>query len=1317
MRHLTVAALVLALTSVAWSANDLIWRFDTDGDLEGWTPVNFESVEVRDGTLRGVTEYDSQLISPELNIDASEYAVVEFRVSSTLGGGGEVFWHGPENSFAPEFMQRHVVHASDQPRVYRTAVGEVDTWRGTIRRIRLDILNPAVAEIALDYVRLTNEPRSVIPNASFEDDFDGDGVPDGWSVDAAHSEWSSEHVGRGDRALMVEASAPEHQVATATARAPIDRTGLYRFSATVTNLQGGARELAAQIGFHDVFGRPLEGSVRLTASRPDQDGGRRIAGEFEVPERAASADVSLIARSRGARVWWDDVVLEHIVEMPAPCERPMESWNAHWIWAEATRGQDEVPAYFVHRFDLPVAPQRITSAKLQVTADDRYQMWLNGEKLSESTEEDGWREPEVIDLLPHLARGENVIAVEAYDVRSAEGLLAEGAIIWRRGVIELRTGDDWRAVGEAPEGWTDPAFDASDWPRASVIAAAGSLPWGSLPYEYLGPREEVRLVRATFPAQISAGDRLTVSAVVSHLPDTARGNPVRLALLREGTELVCWTRDVSAVTKQLDPVEDQEEGVRIGPISVQLSRFIPPGSYSVLLGFPKMNYAGQENAVIGTMRLRLPSTPEQRPRVRVAEHNGAPTLMIDDRPHPFMHYQELRVSGRRIGNMAAAGVHIYFLEAGDIGWTGPNTWDLSEWDAKVIDLLMHDPNALILPSFTISGRHQQWWLDEHEDELARTEDGDTEVGIYHHGGRAISLASEAWREESGQAIRRFVEHCRSASYSSRIIGYLPASGVSWEWQHWGSVGEHEPTDYSEPMREAFARWVGERYDSEEELREAWRMPEVTFESVAIPSVEQRGAADHMLFRDPTRGRYVIDFYLFYQDVMADGILHYFDIIKRASRGEALVGTYYGYVVTMLSGARRAGDAGHMALSRVIDSDSCDFLISPWDYSLREVGQPTAIMSAVGSVLARGKLWAMESDLRTHLVTDPLQRRHGAPEHLEGTVSQLRRAFASSATKGLAVRWYDFSHGWISGDPRQGEVIGQLRTIADRWVSWDRSPDPGGIAVVVDEDTPAAYLSHQIEAMFWLVARQKSVFDRVGAPWSIYLLDDVVAGRVPKKRAYFFLNCFHMTPEERAYIDSELKSDGRTLAWFYAPGYIEDDLDVSRISELTDMDFIEIEEMRSWDIRLNTEHPWAEGITDADARQPKIEIGPVFVPAAGDEEVVGRWHGTDQPGLVVRHLDDHTSVYSAGPILSPALLKRICEDAGVSVKVAGTEPSYVSRNLIGLHSAVERTETLRFDEPTRVTDLVTGEILAAATTELEVRVPGPGTLLLRTEPAY
>lgn len=1312
MRHLLSIAALLTATVCALGADDLIWRFDTDGDFEGWTPVNFESVEVSDGWLRGVTQYDCQLVSPELNIPADEYTVVEFRVVSSHGGDGEIFFARPGESFSDARKARHQIYAGEQARVYRSPVGAQPDWTGTIQRIRLDILNPAGAQLALDYVRITNAPPGIVPNWSFEDDFDRDGVPDDWTIEAADFAWTSEYVTHGDRALMIATGRPDRPVATAAVEVPLDYTGRYQFDATITRREGGMRALDAQIAFRDVFERPLSAAMVTVAARgQDALGIEHLSGQFEAPCLAAAATLTLRVEGADARVWFDAIELRHLAELPPPCEHPLESWRGAWIWAAATRGQDNAPAYFRTRFRLPVPPERLTSARAQLTADDQYELWVNGVKLSESLNPDGWRTPETVDLQPHLVRGDNVIAIAARDVQNAEGLLFEADLLWSRNAITVVSDGSWKAVGEAPEGWTEPGFDDSAWPDAVVIARAGEPPWGEVPYTYHGPREAIALSRVTLPAQINAGDMLRVSVMLDRLPATAADHPVRLALLRDDVEVLCWSRPVTEVTRAT------EDGVQVGPIEVRTSRFLSPGAYQVALGWPHTRY-GEEGIVIGRLQVRAPVTPETRPVVAIEQHNGVPTLMLDGKPNPFMHYVELRVGAGRITNMANAGVHIYFLDAEDIGWKAAGSFDYSAWDAKILRLLHLDPDALVIPQFTVDGRHQQWWLPEHPEELTRTESGSTQVGVYHVEGEVISLASHLWRQEAGEAVRRFVQHCWGAAYGSRVLGFLVASGVSWEWQHWGSVGEHEPTDYSAPMQEEFRKWVRREYaDDEQALRAAWRMPEVSFDTVAIPSVAERDAADHLLFRDPRSSRYVIDFYHFFQDVMADGILHYFGIVKEATRGEALAGTYYGYVVTMLGGARRAGDSGHMALSRVIESDLCDFLLSPFDYSQRAVGEPTTIMSATGSVLAHGKLWGMEADLRTHRVTDPQQRGYGAPDHLDGTISQLRRAFASCATKGLAVRWYDFSNGWIADDPRQGQVIGQLRELAERWLEWDRSPDTEGIAVVVDEDTPAAYLSHEIEAMYWLVYQQKAVFERLGAPWRIYLLDDIVSGLVPKHRAYVFLNCFHMTDDERAFIREELQSDDRTLLWMYAPGYIAEDLDVARISELTGFDFIESDEMRPWAVTLDPQHPWAQGIGAGEDPQPGIDIGPVFLPAASGAEVVGTWQGSDLPGLVVRHFDDWTSVYSATPILSPTLLKRIMAEAGVPIRVDGTEPSYVDRNLIGLHTAVTRTERLHFDRPTRVIDLVTGEILAAACTELEVEIEGPGTRLLHTRPVY
>ncbi|MBU0607212.1 MAG: beta-galactosidase, partial [Armatimonadetes bacterium] len=795
--------------------------------------------------------------------------------------------------------------------------------------------------------------------------------------------------------------------------------------------------------------------------------------------------------------------------------------------------------------------------------------------------------------------------------------------------------------------------------------------------------------------------------VLDRVPQAAAKFRPRFALMKDGQ---------AVLTRVVEPGANVHvRPTRLGPVTFPLSRFMPAGKYEVALGYPYTGYGGRDDIIIGSVEITAATRPEAPVRAEIKRHNGLPTLFLNGQPNSFMHYLETTIGATRVANMAQnAGLHLYEIDAGDLGWKGPDQFDYREWDRQVLELLTYDPQAVFLPTYDVSGLRHRWWLTGHHEEACRDADGSDMVGIYGSTGKIISLASLRWREAYGEAVKRFTKHCMEAPWGGRVIGYQPCDGVSWEWQHWGSCGPFVPTDYSAPMQEAFRQWVRQRYGGDvAKLRAAWNVPEVTFETMQIPTVEQRDGSDHLAFRDPGKSGYVIDFYRFWQDVMVDGIEHVFGAIKSV-QPRALCGTYYGYTVTMLGGARRAGDSGHFALSRLLNSSLCDFLMSPFDYSVRGVGESYAVMSPIGSVLAHDKLWVLQADLRTHLVTQANQRAHGSPDSLTGTVSQLERAFANATAKGSATQWYDFSHGWIARDARQGQIIGKLREIGQQWANWpDRGPDPNSVAVIVDEDTPSATMSHDYEVNFWAVYKQKMAFERLGAPWNLYLLDDVVSGRLPKFRCYFFLNCYHMSDAERQWIVKNLQSEGRTLVWTYAPGYVTDRaLSVAAMNELTGLQFTERTEALDWRMSFGDETALTKGLGPVE--QPNMKLGPVFVPQAKPAETAAVWEGTDVPALVVRKLANWTSVYAAGPLLSPELLKRLCGGAGVPIIVPGTLPSFVSGNMIGLHSAVARTETLRFPQPVTVTDLMTGEVLGQEAKEVTVRMAGPQTRLLRVE---
>ena len=62
--------------------------------------------------------------------------------------------------------------------------------------------------------------------------------------------------------------------------------------------------------------------------------------------------------------------------------------------------------------------------------------------------------------------------------------------------------------------------------------------------------------------------------------------------------------------------------------------------------------------------------------------------------------------------------------------------------------------------------------------------------------------------------------------------------------------------------------------------------------------------------------------------------------------------------------------------------------------------------------------------------------------------------------------------------------------------------------------------------------------RAGAPVDIYDISDlprlVERGWHRQYKLFHFVNAFHLSRDERSLIDTHLKRDGRTLAFFFAP---------------------------------------------------------------------------------------------------------------------------------------------------------------------------------------
>ena len=278
-----------------------------------------------------------------------------------------------------------------------------------------------------------------------------------------------------------------------------------------------------------------------------------------------------------------------------------------------------------------------------------------------------------------------------------------------------------------------------------------------------------------------------------------------------------------------------------------------------------------------------------------------------------------------------------------------------------------------------------------------------------------------WRQEVGEDLRRLIEYLRRAPYADRIIGYAFFNGYTAEWQMWGTWQDSRD-DYSQPALRAFRKFLRTRYQSDEQLRAAWNEPQVTLDTASMPDAAKRRPSGTQVLRDPASERQAVDFYEFISNMDADALLHFAHIVREATAGESLVGTYYGYLTA--HGINQQ-DSGHLAARRVFDSPDIDFLMSPPNYWYRKPGEACTFMSASDSFRLRGKLWWDESDHRTHL-TD-LSAGYGRAENLQETLGVYWRELAEVVTKRAAVSWFDMSGGWFS-DPEILSAMGQGHTV-------------------------------------------------------------------------------------------------------------------------------------------------------------------------------------------------------------------------------------------------------------------------------------------------
>ncbi len=722
---------------------------------------------------------------------------------------------------------------------------------------------------------------------------------------------------------------------------------------------------------------------------------------------------------------------------------------------------------------------------------------------------------------------------------------------------------------------------------------------------------------------------------------------------------------------------------------------------------------------------------------QVKNHNGTPTYFLDGEPAfyglmwgsaPAPEGYALRECARYYGE---AGVHLFTFDVGAGGsppeWCGPKEgleghFDFSTVEQRFQRVIDADPKARFHLRTHLEVR--EWWHKLYPEECEVLSNGVREWQ---------SFASKLWRQEAKDFLRAFAGHIEKIGMAERVIAYQCGAGHTGEWVKGTGAMGLTCSDFSRPMQEHFRAWLRQRYGNDEAaLRTAWGNSKVTFETAAVPPAEMQLRTTQYTFRDPKKEGQVIDYYRCLAELCGDLVVDFCTTVKDATQGKALAGAFYGYLMELAWNAGFFGEGldseystyqrgGHLGLWKVLQSPNVDFLVSPYSYGFRGIGGEGPAMPPTESMRIHGKLYVFEEDSRTHLTFHD-HPNYGKADTLEESIAILRRNLAYVVTHGQGIWWLaggspQTPHIELSQQPAFRPMIQRFQEIGTFANLLDRTPSAEVAVLLDDESFYYEWVKNSLDIPLIFQQRLWGLA-HMGAPFDVYLLQDLLDGGLKPYKLYVFLNPFRLDKVRRDALKRQIQKENRVALWIYAPGYINEDCSLNNMTDLTGFTF------------GSGEHPWGPMINLIDLSHPITRdlpqdltwgtnslLGPVFHVADYSARVLGNVvysQGRCRPGFVMKEFPEWKSIYSAAPNLPSPVLRGIARYAGVHIYNDQGDTLYATLQLLGVHTAAGGQRTFCLPHPAEVVyDLFEKKPVAQATNTFQVTLPPASTALYYT----
>jgi hypothetical protein len=661
------------------------------------------------------------------------------------------------------------------------------------------------------------------------------------------------------------------------------------------------------------------------------------------------------------------------------------------------------------------------------------------------------------------------------------------------------------------------------------------------------------------------------------------------------------------------------------------------------------------------------------PGLPVAERrhfNGRPTFFLNGKPCPWQGYSsydfqpgnvaEFGASGANVMCVpCAAGAHIHGVSGPT--WIAPGKYDFGEVDERVCYALQANPDANIFLRVSLS--LPPFWAQSHKDDLALIQTDAGRLTWEETGTLAVSIASDAWKRDQDDALRKLIRYCKAQPWAKRLAGIWVTCEVTEEWFAW-ACNDGFYGDYSKPNQAGFAHWLKERGLSSP----SGDSP------IPLPEVRKHPGSD--IYPDDVNGRAAAAYHQYSSDQTADLIAHFAKVVKEETGGRTLVGAFYAYVI-QLAGEPRQAISGQFGLHHLLHNPDVDFLAAPALLNFRELNGYSTYMSATESILAAGKLYCCDNDMFSwlHPILWHVEYDHNDPRG--GAISMHRREVAKQAILGVEGQWFSLMASWHHDAGLQKEFASLIKLQAES-LKYDRTPMEQ-VAFVVDDNT-FAWTPPETKTLFFSSTYSLYHLGRTGAPLGVWLLSDV--DKLPERIKFVVIaSSTAADPADIAKLRKLIDKGGRTILVEGAPGLVNpitQHWQTDAPSNLLGLPIrIDDAELPGNLLMTSDNSP----VESADYKpRPRARL-----------DGAGVMHYPDGPSAAAERplANGGRLIWTGAPVLSTPLLRKWLQEAGAHCYAPQEYAVYASKELVSVTSPIAGTVTITWPEQVSVTDLFDG----------------------------